>query len=165
MIPAFDMRAMGPLVMLHMSSASITLFADQQNAAILPFLQHYDEAVVMPNRGNKYFYLARYALKYRPRKFDLVVISKGSPSRMLNLFAYLLSAGQRVAYVDDNWHGRLMNAGQLFDPKVPGTRHHALELLQLLDPSIDSVPPSLYPRFSIPAVKKDASVSSLLVSS
>jgi ADP-heptose:LPS heptosyltransferase len=130
--------------------AKITLFVDGKNATLLPYLQHYDNAVILPTRGNKYLYLLRAALKNRKQKFDLAISDKGSPSRMINLFLWALGAKDSIAYRENNWHGKLINCGVDFDPNLKGSCHHAAEILNLVIPNCREVPKKYYPKLSIP---------------
>jgi len=130
-------------------NASITLFADDKNKALLPFLSHFNRSVILPSRGNRLLKLFPYALKYR-NQFDIAICSKGSPSRTLNLFLFLLNAKKRIAYIGNNWHGKLVNHGVLFDPTIPGTCHHVEELMALISPTPHTTAIRFKPKLNIP---------------
>ncbi|MFT4551972.1 MAG: ADP-heptose:LPS heptosyltransferase [Chlamydiales bacterium] len=130
--------------------ASITLFCDKSNAAILPLLPKADEVVVFPS-GNKYLSVLSSAYLHRSKNFDLAISAKTSPMKLINFFLYFLGAQQRIATVDNSWHRSLINNPVPYSDSKARILHQSLKTLQLLDPSLKEVPKHLYPSIKIPS--------------
>jgi ADP-heptose:LPS heptosyltransferase len=125
----------------------VTLFVDGRGAPLLPYLEGVDQAVVIPSSTNKYAALLKTAWAHRNKKFDLLISAKPSPMKLLNLFLYALRGKNRIAYVDEAWHSRLINQPRAYDPQEE--KHQMVKSLRLLDPSFETVPPALRPRLKV----------------
>lgn len=137
--------------------ASVTLFLDERNASLLPYLDRdslplIEECKILRAHGNKYAHLLT-ALRYRKRNFDLAVSAKTSPMRLMNLFLYCLGATQRVAYVDERaWDARFINCKVPYHKnKYKQNKHQALKAIQLLAPELETLPSALFPSLLLPA--------------
>jgi ADP-heptose:LPS heptosyltransferase len=146
-----------PLVNLckeRFPGCQVTLFVDERGAPLLPYLQGVDQAVVLPSLSNKYAALLKTAWAHRYKKFDLLISAKPSPMKLLNLFLYLLRGKNRIAYVDEAWHSKLINQPRAYDPNEE--KHQMVKSLRLLDPSFETVPSILRPRLTVtPSFKFD----------
>ncbi|MDR0806684.1 MAG: hypothetical protein LBN41_08090 [Enterobacteriaceae bacterium] len=128
-------------------NAKITLFVDERNHSIVPYFFKHLEVVVIP-RGNKYFSLFKTGLKYRGRKFDLVVSVKASPMKLNNLFMAILGGKHNMAIVDKGkWHSRFVDYQR--NPADYKTGHQALNCLRIFDPDIKCIAPDLYPEIKL----------------
>lgn len=140
-----DLLAAFPM-MAHLQelypSLELTLFVEERNAMLCPYLNFNFNFVVLKSHGNKYFQLIR-ALQFRNMKFDMAISAKTSPMKLANLFLYFLGAKKRVAYVKESWDRSLIN-----EKRKNETRplHQALKGLKLLDPSIKEIPNHYYPK-------------------
>ena len=144
-----DLLCVMPLVLLckeRYPGCHITLFVDERGAPLTPYLP-VDGVVVMVASSNKYLSLVGTLWKERRRKFDLLISAKPSPMKLVNLFLYFLSAKERIAYVDDAWHSKLINAPRVYFPGEE--RHQMVKSLRLLDPTLESVPTHLIPRLNV----------------
>jgi ADP-heptose:LPS heptosyltransferase len=130
-------------------TASITLFVDQRNAPLIPYLPQVKEVAVFPESGNKYWNLLRMALRYRNR-FDLALSAKTSPMKLANFFLYGLKAKKRIAYVDRSWHTCFVNHPISYDALLSKKKHQALKGLQMVAPELEEVPETLYPTVQVP---------------
>lgn len=152
-----DLLCVMPLVNLckqRFPGCQVTLFVDERGAPLLPYLEGVDQAVVLPSLPNKYASLLKTAWANRYKKFDLLISAKPSPMKLLNLFLYLLRGKNRIAYVDQAWHSRLINQPRAYDPKEE--KHQMIKSLRLLDPSFETVPASLQPHLKVtPSFKFD----------
>ncbi|HEY5235983.1 MAG TPA: glycosyltransferase family 9 protein [Rhabdochlamydiaceae bacterium] len=152
-----DLLCVMPLVRLckeRFPGCQITLFVDQRGAPLLPYLEGVDQSVVLPSMANKYAALLKTAWAQRYKKFDLLISAKPSPMKLLNLFLYLLRGKNRIAYVDQAWHSKLINQPRSYDPKEE--KHQMVKSLRLLDPSFEAVPNSLRPHLNVkPSFKFD----------
>jgi ADP-heptose:LPS heptosyltransferase len=152
-----DLLCAVPLVLYlqhNIPEAAITLFVDQRNAPLIPYLPPVKEVVIFSDKGNKYWNLLRTAFKYR-NKFELAISAKTSPMKLSNLFLYGLRAKERVAYVDHSWHSRLINRPFYYNHAKAKQMHQALKSLNLVAPNLNEMPEAFYPRISVPAeIKK-----------
>lgn len=129
-------------------NAEITLFVDQRNSALLPYLSCYDHAVVFKPKGNKYLKMLRTAWKYRHENFDLVFSAKPDPMKLVNLFLAALGAKYQIAPSNGEWHSRwISHPQQTLTKEIE--RHQALKCLQLLYPDIESIPDTLCPKIRL----------------
>lgn len=135
-------------------SVKITLFVDERNAPLLPYLESVEEVVIFPGKGNKYLNAYLTARKYRD-EFDLAISAKTSPMKLVNFFLYWMRAKKRIAYVDTHWHSRLINSPIAFDFEKSSQMHQALKCLKTVAPEIETISPSLFPRLSIPSEIKN----------
>jgi ADP-heptose:LPS heptosyltransferase len=142
-----DLLCAFPLV-LHLQklypAAHITLFVDQRNVPLIPYLPPVVEVVVFPAKGNKYFNTWRTALRYRG-KFDIAYSAKTSPMKLMNFFLHWLNATERVAYVDGKWHSRYVNRSIPYDPEEMKGEHQALKTLKMVSPDLTEVSEDLFP--------------------
>jgi ADP-heptose:LPS heptosyltransferase len=124
--------------------SQITLFVDQTNASLTPYLEGHDEVVVIP-KGNKYLQLALTALKYRGRRFDLAVSGKTSSMRLITFFLYLLGAKKTVACASGGWEDLLLtNPIKSFTSPT----HQALKSIQMVAPQIAEISPEFFPKIA-----------------
>jgi ADP-heptose:LPS heptosyltransferase len=128
---------------------SITLFIDQRNAPLIPYLPKVNHVVVFPAKGNKYWNLYRASRPFR-NKFDMAISAKTSPMKLNNFFLYCLRAKERIAYVDDNWHARLINRPIPYCPSEAKKLHQALKGLHTVAPDLREVPQEFYPNIHVP---------------
>jgi ADP-heptose:LPS heptosyltransferase len=145
-----DLLCVMPLVNLckeRFPGCQVTLFVDGRGAPLLPYLQSIDESVVLSSFASKYGSLLKTAWSQRDQKYDLLISAKPSPMKMLNLFLYALRGKERIAYVDESWHSRLVNQPRPYDPNEQ--KHQMVKSLRLLDPSFEAVPSHLRPRLNV----------------
>lgn len=146
-----DLLCTLPLIhYLQNGQRDITLFIDERNAPLVPYLPPLGKVVVLPIRGNKYFNHLKVALSHRSHRFDLALSAKTSPMKLVNIFLFALGAKMRVAYVDSDWHSRLINAPIPFRLEESKRKHQALKALQMINPDLREVPKELYPKVTIP---------------
>lgn len=139
-----------PLVRyLRQQGAQITLFVDQRNHVLLPYIPEACETVVLPSGGNKYLQLLKVARRYRKERFDVAISAKTSPMKLMNCFLFALGAQERIAAVDQRWHRRLINSPRLYDPQASMQTHQALKCLRLVAPEMTALSPSLYPSLRV----------------
>lgn len=129
----------------HFPKDHLTLFVDERNAPLLPYLSPLDRVVIFPSQGMKYWNVGRIGLQLRKEQFDLAISAKTSPMKLMNLFLFALGAKKRIAYVDDAWHSRLVNAPISFDKRGSKTLHQALKGLHLIAPDLKTIPEEFYP--------------------
>lgn len=150
-----DLLAAFPLIAYlraHFPEDKITLFVDKRNSPLLPYLPQLDEVVVFPTKGNKYWRVLKTAWRYRKLKFDLAISAKTSPMKLMNFFLFVLGANKRIAYVDPKkWHSHLVNCPLISKRCMD---HQALKTLQLLDPSLQTVPEAFFPKITLPLTSK-----------
>jgi ADP-heptose:LPS heptosyltransferase len=147
-----DLLCAYPLILFlqqKMPEAAITLFVDQRNAPLIPYLPSVKEVVVLPATGNKYWNLYRTSRRYR-KKFDLAISAKTSPMKLTNLFLYWLKAKERIAYVDQSWHARLINRPIPYDALKAKKMHQALKGLRTVAPDLEEIPQEFFPTLHIP---------------
>lgn len=128
----------------------VTLFVDERNAPLLPYLPSLGKTVILPTKGNKYFNLLKIALRYRFKRFDIALSAKTSPMKLINLFLFVLGAKKRIAYVEPGWHRHLINAPLRFNFKESKRKHQALKVLQMMVPKFSEVPKEFYPKVIVP---------------
>lgn len=128
--------------------AEITLFVDQRNSALLPYLSCYDRAVIFKAGGNKYLKVLGKAWKYRHEKFDLAISAKPTSMKLVNLFLTLLGAKYQIAASNGEWHTRWISHPQQSLPREI-KRHQALKCLQLLHPALEAIPELLIPKIHL----------------
>lgn len=144
-----DLMAVMPLVALckeRYPGCHVTLFVDQRNAPLLPYLTGFDEAVVIEPSKNKYISLLKTVWSNRHRSFDLVISGRPTPMQWLNLFLTGLKTSRRRAVIDESWHSKWINEPLMRDKKE---RHQMLKSVRLLDDSIEEVPSHLLPRLKV----------------
>ncbi|KPC55467.1 glycosyltransferase family 9 protein [Amantichitinum ursilacus] len=126
--------------------AEITAFLAWRNRELAPYLLHLcDHVVVMPDFVGKKKYLAvlRYGWGYR-KQFDLVVC--GLEPRKVDHILFGVLGAPTIAYVEDNWHGRLISQPVKFDIPAMRQMRHAQYILRVFEPDA-VVDPSRFPRF------------------
>ncbi len=134
--------------------AKITLFVDERNAPLLPFLPKVDEVVVFPAKGNKYLNILKTAFSYRGQ-FELAISAKTSPMKLVNVFLAALGAKKRLAYVNPRcWSRFLINYPITFDEDEAKTKHQALKALRMIAPQFQEVPENLFPKMHVDASLK-----------
>lgn len=124
----------------------ITLFVDQRNAPLLPYLQGFDDAVVIEPSRNKYISLFKTIWKQRHRRFDLAISARPIPMQWNNLFLAGLQTTRRRAVVETAWHSKWIN--EPLEP-VNAQKHQMLKCLNILDPTLEHVAPHLMPSLHI----------------
>jgi len=147
-----DLLCSYPLILYfkkYYPQTEITLFAEERNAPLLPYLPHIHKTVVIPSSGNKYLQHLFTALRYRGERFDMAISTKTSPMKLMNFFLYALGAKQRVAPVSNDWHSRLINAPIPFDEVNAKRVHQAVKVLRTVEPSYNSVPEEFFPRIEV----------------
>ncbi|MBN4066625.1 glycosyltransferase family 9 protein [Simkania negevensis] len=132
-------------------NASLTLFVDEANALLLPYIGLADSVVVFSRKGNRYLNVLIAGYKSRKEHFDLAISAKASPMKLMNLFLFATRAKKRIAYAGGFWSDCFLNAPVLYDEDVTRNQHQALKMVQLIDSSIKEVPEKWYPRISLPA--------------
>jgi len=134
--------------------ASVTLFIDQRNAPLIPYLPKIEQVVVFPSKGFKYWNMLRTAIPHR-KQFDVAVSAKTSPMKLINFFLFCLGAKKRIAYVDPNKSSKFINQPLQFDVKIAKSMHQALKGLRTVDETCLDVPEEFYPVLHIPQKIKD----------
>lgn len=147
-----DLLCTYPLVLYlkkYFPSTEISLFAEERNAPLLPYLDNIDHKIILPSSGNKYLHLAKAALQYRKERYDMAISAKTSPMKLMNIFLFALGAKQRVAPVAGGWHSRLINVPIAFDEKESKKIHQALKALRTVEPTYQEVPEEFFPRIKL----------------
>ena len=112
-----DLLAVMPLVKLCKEKhpgCHVTLFVDHRNAPLLPYLEGFDEAIVIEPSKNKYISLLKTLLKNRHRSFDLVISARPTPMQWLNLFlAGLKTPEEELLSTDHGTPGGSMSRWRL----------------------------------------------------
>ncbi len=124
----------------------ITLFVDERNAPLIPFLPPVNASIVFPKKGNKYLSVLKIGYQQRKTQFDLAISAKTSPMKLMNLFMFALGAKKRIAYVDNHLHRFFINVPMKLKEKK---RHQSLKTLQLINPDIKEVNEELFPRLQV----------------
>ncbi len=128
----------------------ITLYVENSNASLLPYLSGSDETIIFP-KGNKYWHVLSTALKDRTKKYDLAISTKPSPMKLMNLFLYALGAKKRLAFVEKGlWHSQLINEKLIYNEEESIRQHQALKCLRMVNPSFREIPKEFYPKIRIP---------------
>ncbi len=151
-----DLLCAYPLILYLQKNkgASVTLFVDQRNAPLIPYLPPVQHVAVFPAKGFKYGNMLRMALRYWKR-FDVAISAKTSPMKLMNFFLFCLGARERIAYVDKSWSSFLINHPHIYDPVLAKKEHQALKGLHLVDPTLNEVPEAFYPTLHIPQAIRD----------
>lgn len=144
--------------------AQITLFVDETNAGLMPYLPSIHEVVVFKQEAHKYLDVLGTAWKYRSERFDIALSAKTSPMRLMNLFLFALGAKERRAYVERTWSAHFVNAPTPYVAGQTRLRHQALQVLQLIAPHLQAVPEELFPKI-VPAPRHEGVVRVLLSAS
>jgi len=136
----------------HAPSAKITCFLGPINGCLAPFIPDCDQVVIVPAyltacSGPKYSALFKYGFRFR-HQFDLAICG-AEPRKSLHVFLKLLDPDVSVAYVENNWHGRMINNGISYNEKLQRGRHNALEVLNIVAPYVE-LPKDLLPKLIIP---------------
>jgi ADP-heptose:LPS heptosyltransferase len=145
-----DLLAVMPLVKLCKEKhpgCHVTLFVDHRNAPLVPYLEGFDEAIVIEPSKNKYISLVKTLLKNRHRSFDLVISARPTPMQWLNLFLAGLKTPRRRAVVDGSWHSRWINEPVAFEKE--SKYHQMVKGLRLMDASMEEVPQRLMPKLNV----------------
>ncbi len=146
-----DLLCTLPLInYLQKQQSDITLFIDERNSSLLPYLPPLGKVVILPVSGNKYVNHIKAALRHRWTGFDLALSAKTSPMKLVNVFLFALGAKKRIAYVNKEWHSRFINAPILFNHKESKRKHQALKVLQMVAPDLLEVPKEFYPKVIVP---------------
>lgn len=128
-------------------NAKITLLTKSVGTMLAPFLVDADEIIALPGKKTYcYSTFLKYGIKLR-NSFDLVICAN-TPRKSANIFIWLLHPKNSVAYVKNNWHGKLIKTPLPFIAAKRKTRHCALETLNLVLPC-DSISPDLMPSFTV----------------
>lgn len=142
--------AVMPLVALckeRFPDAHITLFVDQRNAPLLPYLKGFNDAVVIEPSNNKYVSLIKTLWKSRKRSFDLVISARPTAMQWLNLFLAGLKSPRKRAVVNGKWHSKWINEPVVFEGDA--LRHQMVKCLRLLDPTLEEVPERWMPKLDV----------------
>ena len=134
--------------------ASVTLFVDQRNAPLIPYLPPVEEVAIFPAKGFKYGNMLRMAWRYRKR-FATAISAKTSPMKLMNFFLFCLGAEKRIAYVDQTWSKLFINHPLPYDPEIAKTQHQALKGLKIVEPALQEVPEEFYPKLHVPQVIRE----------
>jgi ADP-heptose:LPS heptosyltransferase len=136
----------------------VTLFVEERVMCLAPYLVGPDVVKAIPNGKNKYFSAILLALKMRKERFDLAFSAKTSPMKLMNVFLFALGAKKRFAYTGNSFDSLLVNRNK---KETASNIHQALKIIQLLDPKVDAVDESLYPKLK-GVKKRDLGVGSTL---
>lgn len=117
----------------------ITLFVDERNAPLIPFLPSVHQVIIFPKKGNKYLNLLKVALRYRKEKYDLAISAKTSPMKLMNFFLFALGAKKKVAYVNSSYHRLLINSPVEYSSEKAAHLHQAIKSLQLIEPTVEKM--------------------------
>ncbi len=132
--------------------ARIFLMVEKNNACLAPYLQGYDELVILP-RAHKYLGLVKLRCKAKRWNLDLAISAKPTPMKLNNLILRALCAQQQAAWILPSWHANWISHPSLFDIQH-NDEHRALKTLHLLAPELTEIPETLYPKLKIPEVLK-----------
>ncbi len=149
-----DLLCAYPLVLYfkkYFPRVELTLFVEESNAPLLPYLCGLDHTVILPSKGNKYVSHLRVAWRYRKERFDMAISSKTSPMKLINFFLFVLGAKQRVAPIGNDWHRFLINKPLRFDEEEAKRVHQAVKILRTVEPSYNSVPEEFFPKIRVTA--------------
>lgn len=150
-----DLLCAYPLILyLQKRGALVTLFVDQRNAPLIPYLPPVEHVAVFPAKGFKYGNMLRMGLRYWKR-YAVAISAKTSPMKLMNFFLFCLGAKERIAYVDKGWSSLLINHPLPYDPALAKKQHQALKSLHMVDPALDEVPEEFYPTLHIPQAIRD----------
>ncbi|MFZ0565431.1 MAG: glycosyltransferase family 9 protein [Chlamydiales bacterium] len=138
--------------------STISLFVDSRNYPLVSYLPPVEEVIVFPKTGNKYWNFFRTARRYQQR-FEVAISMKSSPMKLMNLFLCWLEADKTIAYVENNWHGKLVNTPLLYDEKRAKNLHQALKGLHTLAPELKEIPEELFPSVRLPKRMKGVKMS------
>ncbi|WP_340607838.1 glycosyltransferase family 9 protein [Xenorhabdus bharatensis] len=128
-------------------NAEISLFIEQGNHELAKYVCSDVDINILP-QGNKYLSIAKTALKFRKKHFDIAISAKPSPMKLNNLFLWLLGAKKRYAVVaDKKWDSKLINC-QTNTKSVKGY-HQALKVLRTISPNEQSLTPDLFPEIKL----------------
>lgn len=137
-----DLLCIAPLVACleeRYPEVSITLFVEERNKALVPYLFPQHHHIVIPS-GNKYWQIAKTALRQKP--FDLVLSPNPAPMKLNNVFLGLTRAPEKIAVTQGRpWHGQFIKTKRPFNHGG----HQALRSLQVFDPTITTINPAWYP--------------------
>lgn len=125
----------------------ITLFVSKGNVELIKYLPSVDEVICFPEKGNKYLNVLSTVWKAK-QGFDLAISGKTSPMKLMNFALFVSGAKKKRAYVDNNWHGRLVNSAVEYHEKIAAL-HQAVKGLKLVVPHLDFLPDELIPRISL----------------
>lgn len=145
-----DLLAVMPLVFLckeKYPGCHITLFVDQRNAPLIPYLSGFDEVVMIVHSKNKYISLLATLWRNKKQSFDLVLSGRPTPMRWVNLFLTGLRAKSRRAVVSPSWDARRINEPLKYDSQ--SERHQMVKCLRILDETLEHVPSRLLPKLNI----------------
>ncbi|MBJ7449743.1 MAG: glycosyltransferase family 9 protein [Parachlamydiales bacterium] len=127
--------------------AKITLISDTSNSMLFPYLENIDEVIVI-EKGNKYLKSLKAALKARKAKFDLAIAARPNAMKLNHLLLYFAKAKHRIAVTEpDKWHNKFVNCQTPRD-LITGN-HQALQILQILNSSLQEVECELYPKLKM----------------
>lgn len=124
---------------------SITLFVSKGNFELVKYLPPVDEVIRFSSVGNKYLAVLPTVWRAKKKKFDLAISAKTSPMKLMNLALLISGAKKKRAYVDNNWHGRLLNSSIEYTKKI-AQLHQAVKGLKLVVPHLDFLPDELIPK-------------------
>ena len=145
-----DLLAVMPLVALckeKYPGCHITLFVDQRNAPLLPYLNGFDAAEIIVASKNKYISLIKTLWKQRRKRFDWVISGRPAPMRWVNLFLTCLQARRRRAVIKSGWDAKWIDEPLHYD--VAAQRHQMVKCLRLLDENIEEVPERFLPKIDV----------------
>jgi ADP-heptose:LPS heptosyltransferase len=145
-----------------MPQAKITLFVEKNAFSLAPYLQGPDEVALIPSSGNKYLNILKLAWQKRNESFDLAISAKTMPMKLMNFSLCALRASYRTAYVQGDWHDRLINHSKLYQPQ--NNLHQALQAIHLIDPEMKELPRRLYPILRLANQEKLFAKKTLLIS-
>lgn len=134
--------------------ASVTLFVDQRNAPLIPYLPPVEHVAIFRIKGFKYGNMLRMALRYWKR-YEVAISAKTSPMKLMNFFLFCLGAKERIAYVDNGWSSFLINHPLPYEPDVAKKQHQALKSLRMVDSTLSEIPEEFYPTLHIPQTIRD----------
>lgn len=123
--------------------AEITLFVDETNAPLAPYLSHIDHIAIF-GKGNRYFQAIKTALKWRHKKFDISILARPSPMKLIHFFQFFLGG----------------KSFPIERKKLTG-EHQALRLLQIMDPAAQEVPEELWPKIRLEKEKGEGILISM----
>ncbi len=155
-----DLLMVDPLIKLIKqinSNAKITLFVEEKNSQLVPFMHDINYYYCIPSSGNKYLNFISIGLKYRKNKYDLCISSKTGTGTANGFFPFILGAKIRVSYVPKKyrWTDKLINFPVDFTQSIYNNNHYALGVLGLIVKSLpQSIPSDLYPTLKIPKKKR-----------
>jgi ADP-heptose:LPS heptosyltransferase len=126
----------------------IDLFVEVKIAPLVEFMEHINNYYSLPSKGNKYFFFTYFGLKFRKNKYDISIAAKTGTGSANGYFQFMLGASKKISYVSkpNKWTDKLINCPIDYKEEIYDNQHYALSVLNLLNPNLQSIDESLFPK-------------------